>query len=140
MEGCHRPDLLVDRSFHGDFCHHILDERITMDKAMLSELLIEFLEVDKAPCPHCGHTLHGIETDRCPACNIKLQLLIGSIDLYIAPWITAFVGCSIVIGMWIFVFFGFTMIAIEAGVVAGDSEMQLVLVTATLFIILGICF
>jgi len=53
------------------------------------------------------------------------------------PWITAFVGCSIVIGMWILVFFVLTMVAIGAGGVAVGSEMQLVLVTATLFIILG---
>ena len=73
----------------------------------------------------------------CLASGCILLLMVEESKCPSVPWIMAFVGCSIVIGMWILNFFVLTMVAIEAGGVAVGSEMQLVRVTATLFIILG---
>lgn len=57
-----------------------------------------FLSARDTPCPRCGYNLRAIESRHCPECAARLDLLVGSPDLRLRPWITALIGTSIPAG------------------------------------------
>ena len=63
-----------------------------------NSLLSRFLESNDALCPVCDYNLRGVMLETCPECNSPIELVVGSSQARLGPWLMACLAFAMALG------------------------------------------
>lgn len=63
-----------------------------------ADLLKELLSREDAPCPNCKYNLRGLAGDRCPECNLRLELKVNLAEPNFGAFLTGLIGIGMGFG------------------------------------------
>lgn len=97
------------------------------------ELLKAYLQSHDAQCPVCGYNLRGVVLAVCPECEAPIELMVGSQQARLGPWLMAMLAFAMALG-----FDGVIGLLLVVPVIISGGEAKEALFLAGTLVTLGL--